>query len=92
MPTFVTTHQAPSLSDEELANTAPDVAESKYATFRQLFANKYNGYIVTIYDADDQSALEREFERMGFPFVEIHEVHFALDAQALQAIAAGGAA
>ncbi len=36
MATFLTTHSSPGLSAEEIANVAPDVAESKYATFRYL--------------------------------------------------------
>ena len=92
MPTFLTTHQAPGLSADELRNNAPDVAESKYATFRNMFANMYTGFIVTIYEADDEQAVVREFERVGFPFEEIREIQFVLDAASLQAMIAGGTA
>jgi hypothetical protein len=89
MPTFLTTHLSPGLSADEIANNAPDVAESKYATFRNLYVNMLSGFLVSIYDADSREALEREFERVGFPFEEVHEVHFALDAADLAAMIQG---
>jgi hypothetical protein len=92
MATFLTTHLSPGLSADEIANNAPDVAESKYATFRNLYVNMYTGFLVSIYDADDQAALEREFERVGFPFEEIHEIQFALDAAGLEAMIQDSAA
>lgn len=91
MPTYLTTHQSPGLTADEISGNAPDVAESKYATFRNLYVNMYTGFVVSIYEADDQSALEREFERVGFPFDNIHEIHFALDAAGLQAMIQGAA-
>lgn len=92
MPKFLTTHLSPGLSADEIANNAPDVAESKYATFCHLFVNMHTGFLVSIYDADNQAALEREFERVGFPFDEIHEIHFSLDAMGLQAMSQGSPA
>jgi hypothetical protein len=89
MPTYLTTHSSPGLSADEIANNAPDVAESKYATFRNLYVNMLSGFLVSIYDADNQDALEREFERVGFPFEEVHEIHYALDAAGLQAMIQG---
>ena len=86
MATFLTTHSSPGLSAEEIANVAPDVADSKYATFRNLYVNMLTGFIVSIYEADDQDALEREMERVGFTFDQIHEIHYALDAAGLQAM------
>ena len=78
MPRFVTLHQAPGLSREEFAETAPGVLEGKHAQFVQLFANIFEGFIVSVYEAADRAALEREFERLGFPFQEIHEVQLAM--------------
>jgi len=89
MPTFLTTHLSPGLSADEIANNAPDVAESKYATFRNLYVNMLSGFLVSIYDADNKEALEREFERVGFPFEEVHEIHFALDTAGLAAMIQG---
>jgi hypothetical protein len=78
MPKFVTIHQAPGLSREEFAQTAPAVLESKHAHFLQVFANVFEGFIVSVYEAADRAALEREFERLGFPFEQIHEAQLAL--------------
>ncbi|MGV0037089.1 nickel-binding protein [Mycobacterium colombiense] len=89
MPTYLTTHQSPGLSADEIANNAPDVAESKYAAFQHLYVDMYNGFLVTVYLAASREELEREFERVGFPFDEIHEIQFALDAPGLQAMIEG---
>lgn len=92
MATFLTTHSAPGLSGDEIANVAPDVAESKYATFRNLYVNMLSGFLVSVYEADNQEALEREMERVGFAYDEIHEIHYALDATGLQAMVQSGPA
>lgn len=92
MPTFVTTHQAPGLSAEEIAGNAPAVAESVHAQFRHLFVNMFTGQIFTVYDADDAQSVEREFERVGFPYDQVTEVQFSLDAAGLQKIASGQSA
>ena len=78
MPTFMTIHRSPGLSPEEIAANGPLVAESEYATFRHLYVDLYGGYLVSIYEATDQDAVEQEFERVGFPWDEIHEVHVDL--------------
>jgi len=90
MPTFMTVHRAPGLSREEFQANAPAVVEAKHARPRQVYANILDGFIVTIYEADDQAALEREFERLGFPFDEIHEVQVALTGEDLARMAQGG--
>jgi hypothetical protein len=89
MLTYLTTHLSPGLSADEIANNAPDVAESKYATFQNLYVDMYNGYLVSVYQAENRENLEREFERVGFPFEAIHEIQFALDAAGLQAMIQG---
>lgn len=92
MTTYLTIHRAPGLSEEEFVGNAPAVAESKHATFKQIYANLYTGLIVTIYEADSKDAVENEFERVGFPFEEIHEIKRVLDAAALQELVSGQAA
>lgn len=92
MGTFVTIHRAPGLSAEEITANAPAVIENKYASFRQMYANLIAGFIVSIYEADDRAAVEREFERIGFPFTEMHEVQFAGDAEQLAAMVTSGSA
>lgn len=89
MPTFATIHRAPGLSAEEIAGNAPDVAQSVHATFQNLYVNMFTGFIVTIYEAEDQAALEREFERIGFPWEDVNEIQFSMDAQQLQQMVAG---
>lgn len=89
MPTYLTTHLAPGLSADEIANNAPDVAESKYAAFQNLYVDMYSGFLVTIYQAETREDLEREFERVGFPFDEIREIQFSLDTAGLEAMIQG---
>jgi hypothetical protein len=48
MPQFVTVHRAPGLSQEEFAQNAPDVLESKHATMLHTYANVFEGFIVTL--------------------------------------------
>jgi hypothetical protein len=43
---------------------------------------------LSVYEADSQDAVEQEFERVGFPWDEIHEVHVDLDDTALNAATA----
>jgi hypothetical protein len=92
MATYLTTHMAAGLSADELKANGAEVIESKYATFRNMYVNMLSGFLVTIYEADDPQALEREFERLGFPFESITEIHFALDSEGLRAMLADGAA
>ncbi|MDL4821800.1 hypothetical protein [Actinomadura opuntiae] len=89
MATFLTTHQAPGLSAEEIVGYAPTVAESVHGQFRHLFVNMFTGAIVTVYDAEDAAALEREFERIGFLYDDITEIHYVLDGEGLSRLAAG---
>ena len=90
MALFLSLHQAPGLSPEEVAGYAPDVAKGVHATFRQMYANLDTGYIVTVYEADSAAAVEREFERVGFPFDSINEVDFTLSAGELAEMLARG--
>jgi hypothetical protein len=92
MATFMSTHRAPGLSADEIAGNVPDVIRSTHATFHNMYVNMTGGFLVTIYEADDKQALEREFERLGFPFDEIHEIQFAADTATLQAMLDGQAA
>ena len=88
MPLYLTLHQAPGLSAEEIAGNAPEVAQQVYATFRQLYVNTDSGFIASLYEADDAAALEREFERVGFPFDSINEIDFTQNAAELAELAA----
>jgi len=85
---FLSLHQAPGLSPEEVAGYAPDVAKGVHATFRQMYANLGTGFIVTLYEAHSAAAVEQEFERVGFPFDSITETDFTLSAAELGAMLA----
>jgi hypothetical protein len=87
---FLSLHQAPGLSAEEVAGYGPDVAKGVHATFRQMYANTDTGFIATLYEADNAAAVEQEFERVGFPFDSIHEVDYALSASELTEMLARG--
>jgi len=87
---FLSLHQAPGLSAEEVAGYGPDVAKGVHATFRQMYANMDTGFITTLYEADSAAAVEQEFERAGFPFDSIHEIDFALSASELTEMLARG--
>ena len=88
MPQFATIHRAPGLSAEEIGANAAEVAQSVHATFQNLYVNMYSGFIVTIYEADDQAALEREFERIGFPWDDVNEIQISMDAQQVRQMVA----
>jgi hypothetical protein len=90
MALFLSLHQAPGLSSEEVAGYGPEVAKGVHATFRQMYANLDSGFIVTLYEADRAAAVEQEFERVGFPFDSINEVDFTLSAAELGEMLARG--
>jgi hypothetical protein len=90
MPIFLTTHLAPGLSREEFAQNAKAVLEGRHAQFRHMYANMRSGYITTIYEAADQDALENEFERVGFPWDDIHEIDLEADVAMLRQVAGAG--
>lgn len=91
MPTFVTIHRSPGLSQDEIQANGVLVAESEYATFQHLYVDMYQGFLVSVYEADSKDAVEQEFERVGFPWDEIHEAHISLTDAALKASISGAA-
>jgi len=91
MTQFVTIHRAPGLSRDELQGNAAPVLEGVHATFQQMWVDMFSGFIVTVYEAEDQAALEREFERLGFPWDEVHAVQVHMDHAALRQIVGAGA-
>jgi hypothetical protein len=87
MALFLSTHQAPGLSEQEIGSYAPDVAKNVHATFKNLFANTTSGAIFTLYEASSADDVREEFERVGFPYDAIHEIDAAVDAAAVAAMA-----
>ena len=90
MALFLSLHQAPGLSPEEIAGYGPDVAKGVHASFRQLYVNTDTGFIVSVYEADSAAAVEQEFERVGFPFDAINEIDYMLSASQLSELLARG--
>ena len=66
MTQFVTVHRAPGLSRDEFQGNAAAALEGVHATFNEMWVDIFSGFIVSLYEAEDQAALEREFERLGF--------------------------
>lgn len=91
MARFVTIHRAPGLSRDELQSNAGPVLEGVHAQFEQMWVDMFAGFIVTVYQAENRTALESEFERLGFPWDEVHEVQVQLDHAALQHMVGAGA-
>ena len=90
MALFLSLHQAPGLSPEEIAGYGPEVAKGVHATFRQLYVNTDTGFIVSVYEAERAEAVEEEFERVGFPFDTINEIDYTLSAAELNEMVAHG--
>lgn len=90
MALFLSLHQAPGLSPEEIAGYGPEVAKGVHATFRQLYVNTDTGFIVSVYEAESAEAVEEEFERVGFPFDTINEIDYTLSAAELNEMVAHG--
>ena len=89
MPQFISIHRAPGLSQEEFQQNAPDVLEGTYATSLHTYANVFEGFIVTLYEADDADAVVKEFERLGFPHDEVHEIQLNIPRAQLEAMVKG---
>ena len=77
MPQYITIHRAPGLKREEVAGNAINVYNGQLAKYLQMYVNLADGFIVSVYEADDRAKLEEQFEILGFPHDEIHEVQFA---------------
>jgi hypothetical protein len=77
MPRFMTISRAPGILPEQWAETAVDVYAAEHATFKQAYVNLGTGFIFTIYEADTREKLIEQFEELGLPFDEIHEIQLA---------------
>ena len=92
MPLFMSIHRAPGLSREEFQQNAPDVLASKNARMLHVWVNMFEGFIVTLYEGESAAAVESEFERVGFPFEEIHEMQLDVSREQLEKMVASGGA
>ena len=91
MARFVTVHRAPGLSREELQGNAKPVLEVAGAQFEHMWVDMFSGFIVTVFQAENQAALESAFEQLGFPWEEVHEVQVQLDRATLEHMVAANA-
>lgn len=84
MQRFLVIHHAPGVSQADFQRNIPEVLEGKHATFVQTYVNLAAGTIVNIYEGENQGAVERELERIGFPFDEIQPIQFEASATELR--------
>jgi hypothetical protein len=62
---------------EQWVENAHGVYTGEHASFKQAYVNLATGFIFTIYEADSREKLEEQFEELGLPFDEIHEIQFS---------------
>lgn len=77
MAQYITVHRAPGLLQEEWVENAVHVYRAELAAFKQAYVNLGSGFIVTIYEAESEETLIEQFERLGLPYDEIHEIQFS---------------
>lgn len=77
MPQYMTVHRAPGLLQEQWAENAEGVYAAQHARFKQAYVNLGSGFIFTIYEAESREKLIEQFEELGLPFEEIHEIQFS---------------
>lgn len=84
MQRFLVIHHAPGVSQADFQRNIPEVLKGKHATFVQTYVNLAAGTIVNIYEGENQDAVARELERVGFPFDEIQPIQFEASAADLR--------
>jgi Protein of unknown function (DUF4242) len=89
MPRYIVVHHAPGVSPDDFQKSVPAVLEGKFARFVQTYANMADGLIINLYDGDNEQAVARELERIGFPFDEIKELQFGANRDDLVKMAGG---
>lgn len=77
MPQYMTIHRAPGLLQEQWAENAVSIHAAEHARFVQAHVNLGAGFIFTIYEAPSQDKLIEQFEELGLPYDEIHEIQFS---------------
>ena len=77
MPQYMTIHRAPGMLQEQWVENASGVHAGQFAKFDQAYVNLGTGFIFTIYTADSREKLIEQFEELGLPFDEIHEIQFS---------------
>ena len=69
---------------------APDVLKGTHATMVSVTVNIFEGFIVTLYEADSEEMVIKEFERLGFPYDEVHEIQMYITREQLAAMVGEG--
>lgn len=77
MPQFMTISHAPGLLEEQWNESAAAVYAGTHARFVQAHVNLGTGFVFTIYEAESRDAVVEQFEELGMPFDEIHELQFS---------------
>jgi hypothetical protein len=83
MPRYIVIHHAPGVNIDDFKSNIPEVLASKHAKFLKTYTNLTNGTIVNVYEGENAAAVERELERIGFPFDEVQELQFEATAEDL---------
>jgi hypothetical protein len=86
MPRFMTIHRAPGLLEEQWVESSVEVYAAQHATFVQAHVNLTTGFLFTIYDAVDREHLVEQFEALGFPYDEIHEIQLSQSFEEMKAM------
>ncbi len=81
---FVSIHHSPGLSREDFAVSAADLVEDGYAQLVVSYVNFLHGTIVNVFEAESAENVIREFERLGWPYDEMHEVQLAATQQDIE--------
>lgn len=77
MPQYMTIHRAPGLLQEQWVENSGAVYAGTHARFEQAYVNLGSGFVFTIYEAASEADLIEQFEEIGFPYDEIHEIQFS---------------
>ena len=89
MPLFLITHTAPGLAPDEVTQNSAEVLKSTYAQFKHVYVNLREGFIVSIYEAPAKADVERELERVGFPWDSVRQLDFAASEADLRRMTGG---
>lgn len=85
MAKFIVIIHAPGVTREQFNESAAEMVKNEFATYIHCYANLADGTIVNIYEAESTAMVEREMERLGFPFDEIAKVQYEASLSDLQA-------
>jgi hypothetical protein len=91
MPRYLVIHHAPGVSQEDFQRNMPEVLNGKHAAFVHTYVNLTNGTVINIYEGENEEAVGRELDRVGFPYDEIQQIQFEGSAEELRRMTGGAA-